>query len=110
MPSNQGTAEVQEVTAQELRQMLESPEPPYVLDVREPFELAQGVVPGSTNIPMNAVPERLQDLPRDRTIVAYCHIGERSYRVAHCLLRQGFDAKSLQGGIVAWENSSRPLK
>ena len=42
---------------------------PFMLDVREPEEMADGVIPGSVNIPMGDVKERLGELPTDRDIV-----------------------------------------
>ncbi len=95
----------QEISAQELATLLQSQEPPLLIDVREPFELASGAIPGAVNMPMSTVPERLAELPRDRPIVTYCHIGERSWVVAQFLLRRGFrDIKSLRGGIEAWSS------
>jgi len=95
-----------EITAQELKAMLEAPQPPLVVDVREPFEMAYGVLPTAMPMPMNTIPYRLSELPRDRTIVAYCHLGERSWMVAQYLARQGFaDVKSLAGGIEAWKKT-----
>ena len=94
----------QEITAQELEAMLESPQPPIVLDVREPYETAHGIIPGAQLMPMNTVPMRLQELPPDRPIVVYCHLGERSWVVAQFLARRGLaDVKSLRGGIEAWK-------
>ncbi|MBI3761580.1 MAG: rhodanese-like domain-containing protein [Chloroflexi bacterium] len=94
---------VPETSAKELKALLASPEPPFVLDVREPYEWPDGVIPGAAQIPMNSIPARLDELPRDRAIVAYCHIGERSWYVAEFLLRNGFtNVSHLTGGIEAW--------
>jgi rhodanese-related sulfurtransferase len=97
----------EEITAHQLKTILESKEPPMVIDVREPFEMAAGMIPGAVPMPMNSVPLRLADLPRDKTIVAYCHLGERSWAVAQFLARRGFgDVKSLAGGIEAWNRQA----
>ena len=98
------TVNPQQVTAQELEAMLAAPEPPFVLDVREPYETAYGIIPGAHQMPMNTVPMRLQELPSDQTVVVYCHLGERSWAVAQFLARRGLaDVKSLRGGIEAWK-------
>ena len=96
---------VVEISAMELRKLLESPAPPTVLDVREPYELeADGLIPDSVHIPMRFVPTRLADLPKDRSLVVYCAAGSRSYYVAEFLLAQGYgDVKNLTGGIMAWQ-------
>jgi rhodanese-related sulfurtransferase len=98
--------EVKEITAKQLKELLASPTPPLVLDVREPRELiVDGVIEGSTHIPMMQIPNRLGELPKDRMIVAQCAHGNRSYDVAAYLLMNGFkDAASLEGGIVAWKS------
>jgi rhodanese-related sulfurtransferase len=102
----QGANPPQEISAQQLETMLKAEQPPLVIDVREPFELARGFIPGSVHIPMGAIAFRLDELPHDRAIVVYCHLGERSWSVAHFLARRGFrEVKSLHGGIEAWQAS-----
>lgn len=102
----QGAKPPQEISAQDLDTMLKTEQPPLLIDVREPFELAHGFIPGSVHIPMGAIAFRLDELPRDRTIILYCHLGERSWSVAQFMVRRGFrDVKSLHGGIAAWQAS-----
>ncbi len=97
--------EVKEIAVIDLKVLLKSATPPLVLDVREPRELiVDGVIEGSTHIPMMQIPNRLDELPRDRMIVAQCAHGQRSYDVAAYLMMNGFkDVASLEGGIVAWK-------
>ena len=98
------TMNPQEISAHDLKAMLAAPEPPFVLDVREPYETAYGIIPGAQLLPMNTIPMRLKELPPDRTIVVVCHLGERSWVVAQFLARRGLaDVKSLRGGIEAWK-------
>ena len=74
-----------------------------MLDVRDPEEMADGVIPGSINIPMNHVGEHLHELPTDRDIVVICHLGSRSAHVTRQLKALGYDrAMNLAGGIDAW--------
>lgn len=86
---------------------LEVERPPvdaFLLDIREPGELAGGVARGAVLLPMNLVPHHLSELPRDRTIVVYCAAGARSFGVAHWLREQGFPmAVSLAGGIGVFD-------
>ena len=99
---------VPEITARALKLWLASPEPPFLLDVREPYEWRDGGIPGAVQIPMNTVPEHLIELPRDRPIVAYCHLGQRSWVVAEFLLQHGFSrVSSLAGGTAAWASEAR---
>lgn len=101
--------EVQELEAQleieggELKHKVESGLAPLFLDIREPYEVAGGHVAGALIIPMNQVPVRLAEIPRDRTLIVYCAAGVRSYGVTHWLREQGYaDTWSLAGGIHAW--------
>jgi rhodanese-related sulfurtransferase len=80
-----------------------------VLDVREPAEIAVARLDGSLDIPMRSVPDRLQEIPRDRPVVVICHHGARSRRVTDWLRRQGWgNVSNLAGGIDAWAVSIDP--
>lgn len=75
----------------------------FLLDVREPAEVAASSVSGAVHIPMGDVPARLAELPRDREVVVMCLAGGRSLRVANFLATQGFQpVTNLSGGITAW--------
>lgn len=79
------------------------PSPIVLLDVREEDERETAKIEPSLFIPMNEVPERLADLPKDREIVVYCHSGHRSAMVAGYLEGEGFErVTNLDGGIDAW--------
>jgi rhodanese-related sulfurtransferase len=80
---------------------------PVVLDVREAWEVQTASVKPDgfelVHMPMQTIPARLQDLPRDRPIACLCHHGGRSAQVTHFLNNQGFDqAVNIAGGINAW--------
>jgi rhodanese-related sulfurtransferase len=94
---------VPEIGAIKLNEMLASNNPPYLLDVREQWEVSRGMIPGAAHIAMNTIPDRLADIPQDKPIVVYCAVGARSYAVAAFLLENGFkDVMSLEGGIGVW--------
>lgn len=87
----------------ELVRRLNDGAPPYLLDVREPAELADGVIAGSVNIPLNELAGRLGELPLDRDIVVICHLGLRSEYVTKQLNALGYArAVNLEGGMDAW--------
>jgi sulfur-carrier protein adenylyltransferase/sulfurtransferase len=89
--------------SEELERRLNSDAPPFMLDVREPEEMADGVIPGSVNIPMDDVEQRLGEVPTDREIVVICHLGLRSAYVAKRLKALGYDqVRNLSGGVDAW--------
>ena len=93
---------IPEIDASELQKQLQASSPPMLLDVREAEERAAGSIPNSLHIPMNWVPYQLVQLNKDRPIVVYCAHGIRSGNVAVFLNRQGFQARSLRGGIYGW--------
>jgi len=82
----------------------------YVLDVREPGEVADGKVPGAVHIPMNDVPTRLEELPRDQTVHVICASGGRSRQVADFLSQQGFTAANVSDGTTGWARRGWPLE
>ncbi|MFA5552951.1 MAG: CoA-disulfide reductase [Phycisphaerae bacterium] len=70
----------------------------FILDVRDPKELTQGMIPNSVNIPLDELRQRLSELPKDKTIHTYCDVGIRSYIAARILEQHGFDSKNISGG------------
>jgi len=95
---------MQEITPSELQDYLKVADPPpLLLDVREATEYAVCHIAGSRHIPMNQVPQALDDLNPEQEIIVICHHGMRSARVASYLQQVGFDkVLNLAGGIHAW--------
>jgi rhodanese-related sulfurtransferase len=96
---------MQHMTAPELAERLADPAQPrpLLLDVRENWEFETCRIEGSTLVPMNSVPARLQELDEDAEIVCICHHGARSAAVGSFLERNGFtNITNLTGGVHAW--------
>jgi NADPH-dependent 2,4-dienoyl-CoA reductase/sulfur reductase-like enzyme/rhodanese-related sulfurtransferase len=74
---------------------------PFILDVREKPELAVEGVPGAVNIPLGKLRARLDELPRDREIHVLCRSGQRAYSATRVLLQNGFDARTISGGMLS---------
>ena len=72
-----------------------------LLDVREMFELAVESVPGAIQIPLAQLRSRLGELPRDRNIHVICRSGGRAYYATRVLLQNGFNAKTIAGGMLS---------
>lgn len=81
----------------------------YIIDVREPNEVAQAAVPGAHHIPLATLPERVGDVPRDRTVYVMCHAGGRSARATQFLEAEGIDAVNIDGGILRWHGDGLPV-
>ena len=73
----------------------------FLLDVREPVELAVESEPRAVNIPLGQLRSRLGELPRDRDILVFCRSGGRAYFATRILLHHGFKARTLSGGMLA---------
>jgi NADPH-dependent 2,4-dienoyl-CoA reductase/sulfur reductase-like enzyme/rhodanese-related sulfurtransferase len=73
----------------------------FLLDVRDPTELAVEHVPDALNIPIGQLRARLGELPRDREIHVICRSGQRAYIVTRILLQNGFKAKNISGGMLS---------
>jgi len=101
---------ITQLSVQELSQWLAdgSRPQPVVLDVREAWEVATSSLPGTTHIPMQQIPGRLDELDAGREIVAMCHHGGRSQQVAMFLTQRGLKASNLAGGIDAWSREVDP--
>ena len=73
----------------------------FLLDVREPVELAVESVPGAVNIPLGQLRSRLGELPRDRDILVICRSAQRAYYATRILLQNGFKARNISGGMLS---------
>jgi rhodanese-related sulfurtransferase len=82
----------------------------FVLDVREPSEWIQFHIPGATLIPLGELPNRLNEVPRDKTVVVVCRTGHRSAQGRDILLNAGFtNVTSMTGGVTQWQTDGLPL-
>jgi rhodanese-related sulfurtransferase len=73
----------------------------FLLDVRNPPEIAAEHVPGALNIPLYELRARLGELPRDQDIHIICRSGQRSYYATRILLQNGFKARNISGGMLS---------
>lgn len=80
-----------------------------IVDVREDDEWRAGRIDGAQHIPLAQLPTRLDELDRDRPVVAVCRSGSRSGHAASFLGRQGYDVANLEGGVKAWVAEGLPL-
>ena len=100
---------VREVSPTEFVATLAGAPATLLVDVREAWELEIARVPGAVHIPMGEVPERLDELDRDRDLVILCKAGGRSLSVARFLEAQGYPSvTNLTGGILAWQRDVDP--
>jgi hydroxyacylglutathione hydrolase len=98
------------LSSQFAAELMETSQPPVVLDVRAPSEREQKYIDGSLSVPLNHLSERLQELPKDRALLVYCAGGYRSSIAASLLQKNGFQQVSeIAGGLSAWEIAKLPI-
>ena len=82
-----------------------------LVDVRTQEERDAGRIPGDgAHIPFEELQARAGELDRERPVFFYCRSGDRSASAADAFAASGFDAASLAGGIVAWEEAGKPVE
>jgi phage shock protein E len=82
-----------------------------LIDVREDREYAEGHIPGAVLIPFDQIPNRLNEIPQDKTVIAVCRSGNRSSQVISFLSQQGFNnIHNMQGGMLAWDQAGYEIE
>lgn len=85
-----------------VQELFTMPENSYQLvDIRDERARSYGVIPGSVALSAEELPES-QEIDKNKTVVIYCQKGEMSVPAAEALQEAGVDAKSLNGGYLAW--------
>lgn len=82
----------------------------FVLDVRTQEEWDEYHAPNTTLIPLDQLPARLSELPKDREILVVCRSGNRSQQGRDILLDAGFTATSMAGGLREWYAKGYPIE
>lgn len=80
-----------------------------LLDVREDDEWRAGHIEGAVHVPLGQLGRRLDELPRDRSVVALCRVGPRSEQATAGLRERGYDVRNLTGGMTRWAAEGRPM-
>lgn len=84
------------------------PEKQFLLDVRNPDEIAKGAFPNAVNIPLPELRDRLDEIPKDKEIITACAVGMRGYSAARILMQNGFkEVRNLSGGYRTWVASKK---
>ena len=93
-----------------VQELFVMPENSYQLvDIRDERARSYGVIPGSVALSAEELPES-QEIDKNKTVVIYCQKGEMSVPAAEALQEAGVDARSLNGGYLAWLMESMKQK
>ena len=90
-----------EVEVLELKKMLKNNEV-VLVDVREPYEVEICNIKGSLYIPMNEIPQNIDQLDKEKRYAVMCHSGVRSLYVSNYLNSLGYSSLNVVGGIERW--------
>jgi hydroxyacylglutathione hydrolase len=89
--------------ADDLRQVSATNPHPLILDTRQPSEWDKGLIPGSLPLFVGDLPERVDELPKDREIWTICRTGYRAAIAASLLHRAGSKVRLVaRGGVEQW--------
>ncbi|MGB8507330.1 MAG: molybdopterin-synthase adenylyltransferase MoeB [Pyrinomonadaceae bacterium] len=102
--------QMEEMTATELKERLDSGADIQIIDVREPNEYDIARIPGAKLIPLGQVVNRQEEIDASRETVVHCKMGGRSAKAIEALTSAGFTGRlvNLKGGITAWSNEVDP--
>ena len=103
-----GPLQIREINAQALKARLDQGDDVIVVDMRQPFEYQAGHIPGAVSMFVQDIPDRADELPKDKDIVFQCWSGSTSLQACAYLLENGWSAgrvASLSGGIAGWTQS-----
>ncbi|GGB40059.1 rhodanese-like domain-containing protein [Lentibacillus populi] len=95
---------MKEVAAKELAGKLKAGENVSIIDVREEKEVAQGKIPGALHIPLGQLPDRLDEMDKNKHYYMVCRSGGRSGKACLFLSEQGYDVTNMTGGMLDWED------
>jgi len=99
-------AQIEMIDTDQVRSFMEAnkPETYTLLDVRQEWEYEERHIPGATLIPLVELPDRLDDIDRDKPLLVYCASGGRSMAASVLLEGHDFpDISNMVGGMMAWD-------
>ncbi len=96
------------ITAEEVRQKVESGQKVELIDVREEEEVAEGMIPQAEHIVMGTIPENLDRLDKETEYIIICRSGKRSENVSRYLIENGYKAVNMIGGMLDYTGETAP--
>jgi len=103
-PSAQPNANFDDVKDIEPQDLWEHRSQVTIIDVRRPDERQAGFIPNSLHIVLDTLPDQMDKIPKDQSLVFVCGLGTRSSRAATWALSEGFESVyNLKGGMKLWQ-------
>lgn len=103
--------DLEEITAAELKSIIDRKVDFQLIDVREPFEYEIARIPGAKLIPLGEIVNRICEIEKGKTTIVQCKGGVRSAKAIGYLKDAGFEGRliNLKGGIAAWSDEVDPI-
>jgi len=100
---------IDEISVKDLKTMEDNNDDFQLIDVREPDEFAFANLSGEL-IPMNSIPDRVEEISRDKKVIVMCRSGKRSAHIVAYLKKvHNYDnVYNLKGGILAYSDEIDP--
>jgi len=111
-PVGPGPLNIKSITASDLNERIQNGEKLLLVDVRTTPEYAHdGHIAGSRLLPLNMLPRRVGELPKDAAIICICRSGNRSQAACEQLASLGYeDVTNLAGGMFGWQRAGLPIE
>ncbi|HLR42500.1 MAG TPA: rhodanese-like domain-containing protein [Pseudogracilibacillus sp.] len=93
---------MKEIKTNELQDAFEQGEQLSIIDVRRDDEVAEGKIPGAKHIILDELPERFEEIDKNKTQYLVCRSGGRSSRAGEFLESKGYDVVNVDGGMLNW--------
>lgn len=91
------------ISAEEVLQRIQNKKEVNLIDVRTDEEVASGIIPGARHIPLHELPERMQELDKEKEYILVCRSDGRSGKATKFLNANGYKALNMIGGMLKWQ-------
>lgn len=98
-----------EVDPERVAAWLSEQVPPQLIDVRETYEHEAGHIADTRLVELVKLSSEAQSIERERPVVFYCRVGNRSLMAAQAFRAAGYEAYSMRGGLARWAAEGHPL-
>ena len=105
-------SDVKQLEVNEISDLFKKKDKSYIfIDVREPNEWEQGVIPGITKISIGNIEKHFSELNKDRNYIIVCRSGNRSGKVAEKMAQAGYgNVINFKGGMLDWYANKLPVE
>ncbi len=98
---------VRTITPEEVDKLLKEGKDISIIDVREDEEVAAGKIPAAKHIRLSEIPDRMEEIEKDKEHIMVCRSGRRSENASLFLQEQGYKVMNMTGGMLEWEGDTK---